>query len=132
MLRNTIYYLSDGTSYIQILTPGYTTNIATVQSVGCTTCPAPTATVTPTSTPTSTPSGPSYNFYYMNRYICSGGCSYVENILVATTTSITNTNRYYINADGDIFKRTSDGSYGTAYILDVVTSSLNCSNLCAV
>jgi hypothetical protein len=55
MLRNTIYYLSDGTSYIQILTPGYTTNIATVQSVGCTTCPAPTATVTPTTTPTSTP-----------------------------------------------------------------------------
>jgi hypothetical protein len=132
MLRNTIYYLSDGTNYIQILTPGYTSNTATVQSVGCTTCPAPTATVTPTSTPTSTPSGPAYNFYYMNRYICSSGCSYVENILVATTTSITNTNRYYIDSTGDIFKRTSDGSYDTAYILGVVTSSLNCTSLCGV
>jgi hypothetical protein len=70
----------------------------------------------------------------MNRYVCSGAtCSLVENILVATLSSITSTTRYYLdNATADIFKKTGDASSGIAYILDTTTFNTNCNILCSV
>jgi hypothetical protein len=109
-------------------------SISLTPSVTPSVTPPVSISLTPAVTPSASSTGPAYNFYNMNRYVCSGAaCSLVENILVATLSNITSLTRYYLdNNTADIYKKTSDASYGIAYILDTATFNTNCNILCSV
>jgi hypothetical protein len=96
-----------------------------------------TPSVTPPTPCPSTSATPAYNFYYMNRYVCytpnAGQCNFVENILVATYTTINSTTRYYVDDNtADIYKKTGDASYDVAYILNTTNFNTTCNALCNI